>query len=164
MKTFTLIFLTFAAVLFEGCSKSGIATAESEKPHLHVDQPPHGGTPIDLGEEYHLELVLDGANGTLDAFVLDDEMEEFIRSSSKSFEITAQAGGRGEKLHFDAIANRATGETTGDTSQFEAKADWLKTVTNFDGMLDAISVRGTTYTNISVNFPKGSDADDKENK
>ena len=164
MKLFTFTCVAMAAVFFSGCSKSENAASKNEKPHLHVDQPPHGGTAIDLGDEYHVEFVRDAASGKMQAFVLDGEMEEFVRSSTKVFAIVAEFDGRKEKLDFTAIANRATGEAVGDTSLFEGQSDWLKAATNFDGVLDEISVRGTTYTNIPFNFPKGNDADETQKK
>lgn len=158
LKLTILICLALAGGFIGGCSKPEHGGANGT-PHLHVDQPPHGGTAIDLGEDYHIEFVLDAANGKLQAFVLDDEMEEFIHSPSESFEVTARVGGREEKLDFAAVANRATGETVGDTSLFEAQADWLKTTTNFDAAIKEINVRGQLYTNVVFNFPKGNDAD-----
>jgi hypothetical protein len=65
--------------------------------------------------------------------------------------------GKEETLTFQPVANNATGEKVGDTSLFEAQADWLKSATNFDAVLKEITVRTKTYTNISFNFPKGSD-------
>ena len=158
-----IICLALAAGLFGGCSKSENGGANGT-PHLHVDQPPHGGTAIDLGEDYHIEFVRDAVNGKLQAFVLDGEMEEFVHSPSASFELTAHVGGRDEKLNFAAVANRATGETVGDTSMFEAQADWLKTATNFDAAIKEINVRGESYTNVMFNFPKGNDADAADKK
>ena len=158
LKLTIFICLALAAGFLSGCSKSEHGGANGT-PHLHVDEPPHGGTAIDLGEDYHIEFVRDAANGKLQAFVLDGEMEEFVHSPSASFEVTAHVDGREEKLAFAAVANRATGETVGDTSMFEARADWLKTATNFDAAINEINVRGNSYTNVVFNFPKGNDAE-----
>ena len=43
---------------------------------------------------------------------------------------------------------------------FEAHANWLKTVTNFDAVIQEINVRGKGYTNVVFNFPKGNDTDE----
>ena len=57
-----------------GCTWHGTST-----------NPPHGGTPVVLGNEaYHLELVVDAASGTLQVYVLDGEMENFVRVSAPS--------------------------------------------------------------------------------
>ena len=58
---------------------------------------------------------------------------------------------------FKPSANTATGEKVGDTSQFEAQADWLKTTDTFDGVIKELTVRTKTYKDVKFNFPKGSD-------
>jgi hypothetical protein len=126
--------------------------------HIHVDQPPHGGTPVSVGDE-HIEFVKDPGTGRLDAYVLDDEMEEFVRISMPSFEVVATVNGEKRSLIFSAVANSATGETVGDTSYFTAQADWLKTTSQFDAVLTRLELKGETYTNVAFNFPKGNDSD-----
>jgi hypothetical protein len=131
--------------------------AKKEQVGLHKDHPPHGGTPVALGENYHIEFVLDAASGTLSAYILDDEMEEFVRSAMPSFEVTARVGGAEQTLVFKPVANPATGETVGDTALFTAQADWLKTTTTFDAVIKSVTLDGTEFTHIGFNFPKGSD-------
>jgi hypothetical protein len=152
--------LVFPSLLFlSSCSKVGGKEA-SGPVHGHVHHPPHGGTPIVLGEEvYHIELVRDAANGTLDAFVLDDEMEEFIRIEQPTIECIVTTGTDRRTILFNAIADRATGETVGNTSFFEAKDDWVKSTSEFDGVLKNVQVKGATFTDVSFNFPKGNDRD-----
>jgi len=128
--------------------------------HKHEHHPPHGGTPVVLGnEDYHLEFVLDNQNGLMDGYVLDDEMENYVRIAAESFEVTCKLPGRQEALAFKAVASNATGEKAGDTSMFEARADWLKTTNSFDATLKQLTVKGTTFTNVDFNFPKGNDTD-----
>ena len=144
---------------FAACSKPGPATAAAPAAK-HEHQAPHGGTPIVLGHEaYHLELVRDAAAGRLTAYVLDGEMNNFVRVKTASFELVASGGAAKRVLVFHAIANPATGETVGDTSQFEARADWLKTEATFDATLTALDIRGTAFTAVVFNFPKGNDRD-----
>jgi hypothetical protein len=139
--------------------KSGTAVKDTQ-PRKHEHHPPHGGTPVVLGDEiYHLELVRDEAAGRLQAFVLDGEMENFIRSSAPSFEVVATVGGVPKTLVFRAVSNPATGETVGDSSLFESQADWLKSTPQFDAELKTLTVRGTTFTDVRFNFPKGNDDD-----
>src|SRR5438309_718651 len=98
-----------AMVLLGGCAK------KEEPVAVHKDQPPHGGTPVVLGEDqYHIEFALDASSGTLSAYLLDDEMEEFVRSDMASFVVTAKTGGSEQTLIFKPVANPATGETVGD--------------------------------------------------
>jgi len=149
--------LALPALLLTGCMK---APPSAEEPHRHVHHPLHGGTPVVLGDEaYHIELVLDQRAGRLQAYVFDGELENFIRSSVPSVEIDATAGGATKILVLAAVANPATGETVGDTSLFEARADWLKSTGEFDGVLRAITIRGTTFTDVRFNFPRGNDTD-----
>jgi len=110
-------------------------------------------------EAYHVELVLDASTGTLQAFVLDGELENFIRSPVPSIEIVADVGGAPRTLVLAAVPNPATGETVGDTSLFQAQAEWLKTTRGFDAVLKSITVRGTTFAGVKFNFPKGNDTD-----
>ena len=113
-----------------------------------------------LGAEiYHLEFILDPASGQLSAYVLDGEMENFIRIAAPSFEVVATVGGVKQTLFLAAVANYATGEKTGDTSLFATSADWLKTTKSFDAVVTQIEIRGTTFSDVKFNFPKGNDTD-----
>lgn len=147
-----------------GCAKqdSPVPPDRDSAPAVakHEHHPPHGGTPVVLGEEiYHLEFVLDAATGRLNAYVLDGEMENFIRVAAPSFEIVATVNGRPQPLTLAAVADAATGETVGDTSLFAASADWLKTTRTFDAVLTRLDIRGTTFAGVAFNFPKGNDRD-----
>ena len=154
--------LMTALVFSSACRQKSDATAASAKPPKHEHHPPHGGTPVVLGDEvYHVELVLDADAGKLQAFVLDGELENFIRSAAPSFEVVATVNGESRTLIFTPVANPATGETAGDTSLFEAQADWLKTTGDFDAVLKAVEIRGTIFSGVKFNFPKGNDEDSK---
>jgi hypothetical protein len=149
------------AVLFTAaaCSKQQDSSATTTAHHHHHEHTaPHGGTAVALGDEaYHLEFVRDPAAGTLTAYVLDGHMEEFIRIDAASFNVAASVNGASHLLTFRAVANSATGETVGNTSQFEAQADWLKSTSVFDAVLENLTIRGTTFTGVSFNFPAGND-------
>lgn len=84
-------------------------------------------------------------------------MEKFIRVKAASFEVVATVAGEKRPLLFKAAANGMTGETVGDTSQFEAQADWLKLSTAFDATLTALEIRGAKFEQVAFNFPKGND-------
>jgi hypothetical protein len=153
-----LALLALAAAFLSGCGRGPAAAAD--QPHRHVHHPLHGGTPVVLGDEvYHLELVLDPAAGKLQAYVFDGELENFIRSSVPSIEIDATVGGAPRVLVLAAVPNPATGETVGDTSLFEGGADWLRAAPEFDAVLRSITIRGTTFTDVKFNYPKGNDTD-----
>ena len=153
----TLLALSCAAVLAFGlgCDQPKSSSGHGHGGHHH--EPPHGGTAIDLGnEEAHLEFVLDVAAGKLTCYVLKPHMSGFQRITQETLELAATVAGKPETLTFKAVANAATGEKAGDSSQFEAQADWLKTTKSFDAELKKIGVRGKDYTALKFNFPKGS--------
>jgi type IV pilus biogenesis protein CpaD/CtpE len=147
--------LALAAAFAGGCAKAPPAPAPGETA-LHRAEPPHGGTPVVLGqEEYQLELVVDRAAGRLQAYVLDGEMEDFVRSSSPALELTVALPGGPRPLVLAAVANPVTGETIGDTALFEGHADWLRTTPDFEAELAKITIRGTPFTKVRFNFPQG---------
>jgi len=112
---------------------------------------------VALSDDYQIEWVLDPSAGKLQAYVLDGEMENFVRIAPRSFDLAVKLPDKKEILHFVAIANSATGEKVGSTSLFEAQADWLKTNKTFDAVLGEINVEGAGFTNVAFNFPKGSE-------
>jgi len=143
-----------------GCSKAPLGAADVAPPHRHHHHPPHAGTPVVLGDEdYHIELVLDPSAGVLQAFVLDSEMENFVRSAAPRIEMTATVAGAPHTLVLQAVANPETGETVGDTSLFEGRAEWLKATKEFDAVITSVEIRGATFTDVRFNFPKGNDTD-----
>lgn len=161
MKRRPLLILAVSLLAFvASCSKQPMESTAATTPAKHEHHPPHGGTPVVLGDEaYHLELVRDAAAGKFTAYVLDGEMEEFIRAKAAAFDVVAIVAGAKQTLTFRAVANAATGETVGNTSQFETQAEWLKTTAAFDATLTALEIKGTTFTAIAFNFPKGNDKD-----
>jgi len=161
MKCFSSIVVGLAVGLFAGCERQPAHAPQQTSQHRHEHKPPHHGTPVVLGkEEYHVELVLDAAAGRLRAYIMDGELENFVRLPAESFAVATMLSGKEEVLVFKAIGNNATGEKVGDTALFEAQADWLKTNAACDGVLQQLSVHGTTYRNITFNFPKGNDTDE----
>jgi hypothetical protein len=152
-----LSIIGFAAVLgtLAGCGGHQDQAAANAPGHLHVATPPHGGTPVPLGDDYQIEWVADSTTGTLQAYILDGEMENFVRIAAPSFDLAVKRPGGPEMVHFAAVANSATGETVGGTSLFEARAEWLKTNKMFDAVLPEINVKGTVFSNVVFHFPQG---------
>jgi len=162
-RTQVPVYALFVALIFAaGCGRSQPAaeSTAAAAPHVHEHEhkAPHDGTPVVLGAElYHLEFVREAATGTLQVYVLDGEMENFIRVAALELSISANVNGSQQTLVLRAIASGATGETVGDTSLFEGQAEWLKTTPTFDGVLKALTIRGTTFTEVKFNFPKGNE-------
>ena len=154
--------LTAAVFLSTACSKSDLPDrnqkSSTSAPHVH--SAPHDGTLVEIGDHaYQLELVRDSTAGTLTAYVLDGHAENFVRIAAPSFALIAMPGGQYTPLTLRAVANPSTGETIGDTSQFEAQADWLKTTRSFDAVLTFLKIRNATFLSVEFNFPKGNDKD-----
>ena len=145
------------AVVISGCGEPDEhAGHDHAKGHGHTA--PNGGTLVELGSHQgNVEFVRDGAAGKLTAYILDAHAENFVRVPLDTFTLKATVAGKEETLTFKPVGNTVTGEKPGDTSQFEASAEWIKTTTAFDAVLPTLPVKGTTYTDVKFNFPKGSE-------
>ncbi len=149
--------LLLTLVLFVAALAGGCAKHDHEKPAAggHVHRAPHGGVLVELGEHaYNLEFVREPETGKLSAYVLDGHAENFIRIKAVVIEVLATVGGEKRPLTFKAVANAATGETVGDTSQFDAEDAWLKTTPTFDGVIVALDVRGAKFANVAFSLKK----------
>jgi hypothetical protein len=153
-----LLAVTLSAFL-SGCGgKDEKAGANHGGDHKHEHRAPHGGTAIVLGKEaFHLELVRTAEAGLLTCYILDGHMESFIRIPSPHLSFETTVSNQTQNLELLPVANAATGEKSGDTSQFEAHAAWLKTTTNFTGKVSGITIKGTTFTDIKFRFPEGNE-------
>jgi hypothetical protein len=133
--------------------------------HHHEHKPPHGGTLVVLGEEAaHLELVLDAATGKLTAYVLDGEAQQSLRVKQKEIEVRVSPDGKKDDsvaVVLKGVANILTGETEGDTSQFEGQAAILKGAARFGGVVSAVTVRGAELKGVAFRFPEGNEEAEK---
>ena len=120
--------------------------------HKHGSK--QGGVAVELGEhQFQLDVLHDPAAGVLTAWVMDGHMENFIRIPAPSFAVTVKAGGATNTVSLQAIANAATGETVGNTSQFRGEAAWLKGLTTFQATVDALEIRGSRFQSVSFSYP-----------
>ncbi len=160
-KTSWIFLLPLMAGLALGLAGCGPRHRPSEtNAGQHKDLPPHGGTAVTLGDDaFHVEFVRDADAGKLSAYVLDDEMEEFVRGGSPGFTVVAKVGGEERPLDFKPVADPATGETLTSTSLYEASAPWLKTTAAFDAVIRRLSVHDQVFADVSFNFPKGEGKD-----
>ncbi|WP_438481004.1 hypothetical protein [Oleiharenicola lentus] len=166
MKLLRLIFGACAVFGLGACAKKETPTASTASSghsshHGHHHEPPHGGTPVILGnEDFHLEFVRDAAAGSLTAYVLDAHMSQFVRLPAPAIELTVKFAGKTEPLTLAALPNLLTGEKIGDTSAFVGTGEWLKTTAEFEAVVTSVTIRGQNYANIAFAFPKGNDADE----
>ncbi len=143
------------AVLCPGCRPTPPVAEGVITPHLHHS--PHGGTAVELGkEEYHLELVHETGSPQMTAYILDGELEKFIRLPLAEFIIRVK-GQNSEMLRFQASGNPATGEKVGDTSEYIASSSWLTNHAEFDGVLVEIKIGTKTYQEVAFSYPKGNE-------
>lgn len=151
MKKLVVALNILALILGTGCGEK----EEKATGHHHHHEAPHGGTAVPLDHEIaNVEFVLDAAAGKLTAYILGPHLQGFVRLPVESFEVAAEVAGQPQPLLFKAVANTATGEKVGDTSQYEAQADWLKTAKTFKGAIRALTVRGKNYEGVAFDFPE----------
>lgn len=105
--------------------------------------------------KYHLELVRDATNGTMQAYVLDGDLHDFIRVPETSFALTANVGGKTERIEFRRATNAVSPNPSDPSFLFEGRAEWMKSATNFEGLIPSITLKGQTFTNVTFPFPKG---------
>ena len=126
----------------------------------HEHHAPHQGSLQVMGEEFaHYELCLDPASGTLTVYVLDGEAEKPVRVKAKVllFKLTPRGTKKTVRVLAKAVANELTGETVGDTSQFEATLAALKGVTALDGVLLQGEVKGRVFKSLKIKHPEGNE-------
>jgi hypothetical protein len=155
MKHFFKSFLRFGllAVLLSSCFLSQAIA--------HEHDAPHGGTLVELGKEFaHVELVLNTQEGLLIAYILDGEAEKSVRIDQLTIEMKI-VGAEAKNLSFSAHENVLTGETAGDTSEFRIQDPFFKKLTKFDAVFTNLKVRGTSFKDVSFNFPDGNEENGK---
>jgi len=140
-RLFYSLLVSVAVASLAGCAKHG-----HEAGGGHVHKAPHGGTLLEVGAHaFNLEVVRDSAAGKLTVYVLDGHAENFVRIAARELQVTAYAGGERRVLALAPVANPATGETVGNTSQFEAQADWLKQSGALNGEIGPLEIRETKF-------------------
>lgn len=163
MKGFVAIALVLCSGLL-GCGggdpEEGGRPETPREPIAHLHRAPHGGTLVELGEEFaHIEFVLDPAAGRLTAYLLDGEAENAVRIAQPSMELSMRLEGAAEDLVLSlaAVASPLTGESAGDTSQFEIQNDRLKGISRFSGWVKLITLKGKSFDDVGFNFPQGNE-------
>ncbi len=150
--------LTLAGALLIGLTACGQKDPDHDPDHAapggHGHTAPHGGVLVELGEHaYNLEFLRDASAGRLTVWVLDTHAENFVRIKAPALELLVTVGTEKRPLFLPAVANRATGETVGDTSQFEAQADWLKSTAGIQGIIPLLEFRGVKFPGVAFALP-----------
>ena len=151
-----ILLLTLVPLLAIGCGRShdhahDKAANGDAHGHGHAHTAPHGGQLVEVGDhQFNVELVLDRETGRLAAYVLDGHAENFVRIVQPAIEVRLKDPARG--LLLTAVANPATGETVGNTSQFEATAPCLKSAGDVAGEIVRLEIRGATFSALSFSL------------
>jgi hypothetical protein len=157
MKSFVSLSFALLALLLlasAGCRRHDHAGSGSHGGHVHIA--PHGGTLVEIGDHaYNVELLRNGVEGKLTAWVLDAHAENFVRIAAPSIEVVGFVGGERRSVTLQPVANPATGEMVGSTAQYEGQADWLKSAAEFPGQITSIEIRGRKYDNVALYLRKG---------
>jgi type IV pilus biogenesis protein CpaD/CtpE len=144
---------TLALAALAGCGKRDPHAGHSHGGHAHTA--PHGGLLVEIGDHaYNVELVRDDDAGKLTAYILDGHAENFVRLAAPAITVTAYAAGARQTATLAAIANSATGETVGNTSQFEGPAAWLKDAGEFNGEVGALEIKGSKFAPTAFKLPR----------
>lgn len=151
-----LIALLSVACLLTACSKHDHDHAAGHDHHGHAHTAPHGGTLVEIGEhQFNVELLLDASTGKLTVWLLDAHAEHFVRSAAPGLDAVVQVAGETRPLTLLPVANSATGETVGDTSQFEATADWLRGAGPLAGEFPRLDFRGAVFSGVKFTVSPG---------
>lgn len=132
---------------------AGMQKADDE---FHDHEAPHGGSLIEVGEEFaHLELLLDAATGRLTAYALDGEAEQSVRLAQPSIvmSLAMPSVSSPVEVTLAPVENALTGEKAGDTSQFTAVVPALRGQTAFQGSVASLAIRGRTFSQVEFAFP-----------
>lgn len=146
------------ASLLASCTKGEEERTESPLPaaggggHAHVA--PHGGALIALGDELaHIELVFDPASGLAEAHILDGHAEKGVAIGAPELRFAVE--GIAAPLLLRPVASALTGEEAGNTSRFSGVWPELTGRARFAATLEAVTVRGIEFREVSVRFPEG---------
>jgi hypothetical protein len=152
-----------AGCLLAGCKsqeaqKSGEATTKSEEKHVAH----HGGclNAIETCAVGHAEVKIDG--DVLKCWFVggENETDKAVRATDKEIVLAVTPkGGQGQpkSLTLQPKPNELAGETVGDCSCFEGKADWLNGVKEFDAT-GKVNCKGK-QRDIKIEYPTGYDRD-----
>jgi hypothetical protein len=134
--------------LIAGCGPS----ASRDRPnHSHDHETPHGGQLVALGDEsYHLEFVFHPDEGMVHLYVMDGDLERYVRIDATELALAVKLPAGAETLTLNATGNAVTGEEVGNTSLFEGSADSLGKMGAFEASMERIAIEGHVYEGVTV--------------
>jgi len=129
----------------------------------HHHEAPHDGTLVVLKEEFaNLEFVLDSGTGSLACYALGPHAEQPQRLVQGEIRLSIEglkSGNEREVLPLALLAheNELSGEKVGDSSEFRVTSDRLKGVTEFEAVVEAVTIRGQLFEAVRFRFPQGNE-------
>ncbi len=125
---------------------------KAEKEHAssgHVHKAMRGGLLVELGEEFaHVELLHEPDQGRVRVFVLDGCAENPVRVPEKSIRLTLPDG---RKIKLAAVENVLTGETPGNSSEFQGVDERLKGKVHWGEVtLNSLTVKGKSFSGVAL--------------
>lgn len=123
--------------------------------HDHTHEPARGGTLVELGDHVgNIEFVLDSATGKLTAYCSDAHAENPVRLKDATLQVAVvpSPGAPAVEVALAAVASPLTGETVGDTSQFEAVIEALKGLDKFEGTILPLDYRGVAIASTPFSY------------
>lgn len=140
--------LAAVALTGMGCGK------EEEHGHGgHAHEPKNGGMLVEVGRhQFNFEILADTSAGKLTVWVLDAHAENYVRIPAPTLPVSALVDGAEKVLVLAAVANAASGEKAGDTSQFEGSAEWLKKGGGFSGVIKSVQLAGQNFGDVAFKY------------
>jgi len=125
----------------------------AEEAGQHGHQPLRGGRLVEIGAHVaQVEIVHDAAAGTLAAYVMDGHASRAVRLPAKSLQVRIEVGGEEFTFDLKPVADALTGETVGDTSRFEIRADLLKRIRAFAGVIVELEVFDRVFRDVAFTY------------
>lgn len=151
-----LLALALSALLAPGCGKHDDHAHESSG---HGHQPKNGGQLVEVGKhQFNIEVLVDAPKGKITAWILDAHAEDYVRIAAPALRLVASSPSGNQELPLAAVGNPASGEKVGDTSQFEASADWIRSTPAFTGTFQDVAIRGASFGNVTFQHGKPAQA------
>lgn len=154
IRAFVATILLCMAVI--GCNKSDQHPGDVASPRTghHHHSAPHGGSLVELGQHAaHLEVVFQPSTGQMDIYVWDAHVENPIRLQTGKALALELSDPSELKVSLEPVADPLSGETRENTSHFSVTVQELEGVASFRGRVPEISVQGTTYQDVLIEYP-----------
>ena len=147
----TLAILT--ALLCAACGDDVHEPAPAAATAKHDHQPLRGGRLVEIGEHVaQVEIVHDAEAGTLTAYVMNGHASRAVRLPARSLPVRIEAAGEEFALELKPVADALTGETVGDTSRFEIRADLLERIRSFRGVIVELHVFDRVFRDVAFTY------------